>query len=115
MVIKKRYLNAVLLYTIIKEKYENFADIKAEVKKYNHFRNILIEYLEKNPIIQYTEFKNKAICYYYKNRCNFKVNKNTFKNIYYKYSISIYNKTMNGNYYLKECIYTNLYNKSGKK
>ena len=61
---------------------------------------------------------------YHKHGCNFSINTNTFKNIYYiwrkgniifkKYSIFEYNKTINGLEYLKDYEYTYLYNKSGK-
>ena len=93
------------------------------MKNYKHFRQNLLKYLESNPIIKYTEFKKKATSYYYKYDCNFKINTNTFKNIYYnwrrynarfkKYSILI-NKTKNNRDYLKDYLYTYLYNKTGK-
>ena len=75
------------------------------MKNYKHFRTNLIEYLEKNPLIKYSEFKLKDTKYYYKNECNFEIHTNTFKNLYYnwrmesiifkKYIILIYNKTKN--------------------
>ena len=96
-------------------KYENYADIEGAISNYNQ---------NSHPIIKYTEFKNKAIKFYYKNKCNFIIKNNTFKNIYYnwrknntifkKYSIFEYNKTLTGNNYLKDYQYNYLYNKSGK-
>ena len=53
--------------------------------------------------------------FYYKNKCNFLIKNNTFKNIYYnwrknniifkKYSIFEYNQTLTGNNYLKDYNY----------
>ena len=97
---------------------------KRSEKLYKHFRTNLIEYLEKNPLIKYSEFKLKDTKYYYKNECNFEIHTNTFKNLYYnwrresiifkKYIIFIYNKTKNKKNFLKDYIYTYIYNKSGK-
>ena len=80
--------------------------------------------MNEHPVIKYSEFKKKAIKFYYKNNCNFTININTFKNIYYnwrkgnvifkKYSIFEYNKTLNGMDFLKDYQFTHLYNKSGK-
>ena len=68
-----------------KQKFENLADINIEVKNYKSFRKDLIEYLDFNPIIKYTDFKKKANKLYYKNKCNFEIKDNTFKNIYYNW------------------------------
>ena len=105
-------------------KYENFADIEGEITNYKNFKKELTHYLNSHPIIKYTEFKSKAYKFYHKNHCNFTINTNTFKNIYYnwrrgniifkKYSIFEYNKTINGLEYLRDYKYTFLYNKSGK-
>ena len=61
-------------------KYENFADIEGEITNYNQFKKDLINYLNSHPIIKYSEFKNKAMKFYYKNKCNFLIKNNTFKN-----------------------------------
>ena len=105
-------------------KYENYADIEGEISNYKEFKNDIIKYLNSHPIIKYTEYKKKAHKLYYKNHCNFKININTLKNIYYnwrkeniifkKYSIFEFNKTKNGLEYLKDYSYTYIYNKSGK-
>ena len=43
----------------IKELYENKAEIEAEVKNYKEFRREIKDWLEKNPIEKYSEFKKK--------------------------------------------------------
>ena len=105
-------------------KYENYADIEGEISNYKEFKNDIIKYLNSHPIIKYTEYKKKEHKLYYKNHCNFRININTLKNIYYnwrkeniifkKYSIFEFNKTKNGFEYLKDYSYTYIYNKSGK-
>ena len=42
------------------QKYENIADINIEIKNYKTFRKDLIEYLDFNPIIKYSDFIKKA-------------------------------------------------------
>jgi len=108
-----------------KQKFENLADINVEVKNYKSFRKDLIEYLDFNPIIKYTDFKIRANKLYYKNKCNFEIKDNTFKNIYYnwrknsyfhtKFSVFKNPTTKNNQEYLRDYTYTLSYNKNGKK
>ena len=55
----------------INELYENKAEIEAEVNNYKEFRKEIKDWLEKNPIVKYSEFKKKAISFYYRCQCNF--------------------------------------------
>ena len=43
------------------KKYENLADINAEINNYKSFKENLLEYLECNPIVKYSQFKKKLI------------------------------------------------------
>ena len=67
----------------VKEKYTNDVDLNAAINNYKNFKEELIKFLNLNPIIKYTDFKEKATKLYYKNNCQFKILENTFKNIYY--------------------------------
>ena len=110
---------------LIKEEYENKANIDAEINNYKEFRKEIKEWLNKNPIVKYREFKKKAISLYYRCQCNFEIKDNTFKNIYYvwrketplykKYSIFNFTKTQDNKEYLRDYNYTFLYDESGKK
>lgn len=106
-------------------KYENIASIVTEITNYKEFKKEIIDYLEKYPIIKYIDYKKKVLSFYYKNNCLFNINDNTFKNIYYnwrrttniykKFSIFKYNKTLNNHTYLQDYCYTLLYNSKGSK
>ena len=42
---------------LIKEKYLNYREVKKEINNYDMFKNELIEYLKKYPVISFTDFK----------------------------------------------------------
>ena len=119
------WLHSDFCNKIVKEEYENKADIEAEVNNYKEFRKQVKEWLDKNPVIKYRDFKKKAISFYFKCQCNFEIKENTFKNIYYswrketplykKQSIFKFNKTIDNFQYLRDYNYTFIYNESGKK
>ena len=48
---------------LIKEEYENKANIEAEVNNYKEYRKEIKERLDKNPIVKYREFKKKPYLY----------------------------------------------------
>ena len=79
------WLHSDFCNNIVKEKYENKADIETELNNYKEFRLEIKEWLDKNPIVKYREFKKKAISLYYRCQCNFEIKENTFKNIYYSW------------------------------
>lgn len=77
------WLHSDFCNKIIKEEYQNKADIEAEVNNYQEFRKNIKDWLDKFPLTKYREFKKKAISFYFKCQCNFEIKENTFKNIYY--------------------------------
>ena len=125
---KKYYLeteNSEYCNNKVNEKYTNDLDLNAAINNYKNFKDELIKFLNLNPIIKYTDFKEKATKLYYKNNCQFKILENTFKNIYYnwrsntnlftKFAIFNQSKTLDAKEYLREYKYSLLYNNSGKK
>ena len=80
-----------------------------------------MDYLNKNPLINFNNFKNKATELYLKNSYDFTKTKNTFKNIYYPwkrnskifiwYSVLDNCKTIDGTLYLKDVSNSYIYNK----
>ena len=108
-----------------KESFNLQTDINAEVNNYKKFKDELIAYLDNNPIIKYKNFKLKSIKLYYKNNCQFKITKNTFKNIYYnwrcksplftKFSIFKNTRAKNDKLYLRDYRYCVIYKTNGKK
>ena len=70
---KKKILciGIIQIYAIKKyAHFENYADITAEI---NNYSQELLQFLNLNPIIKYSEFKKKDLKYYYKNKYNFKI------------------------------------------
>ena len=75
-------------------------------------------------MISIGDFIKKEYKIYYKNKCNFNIERYTFKNIYYnwrknsmsftKYSALQNTLTNDKNTFLKDYYYTYVYNKSGK-
>ena len=57
------WLHSDFCNNIVKEKYENKADIETEVNNYKEFRLEIKEWLDKNPIVKYREFKKKLFHY----------------------------------------------------
>ena len=69
----------------IPKKYENLREINEEDKSYDKFNKSLKNFLNTYPTITLSEFIKKAYDLYYKNRCNFSIKNNTFKNLYYNW------------------------------
>lgn len=51
-----------------KQQYENFKEINIEINNYNNFKQSLIENLNKNPTITYTNFKKLELKLYESNK-----------------------------------------------
>ena len=108
-----------------KTNYDNKEDINCEINNYKKYKELLIDYLNKNPLIKYKDFRYIATKLYDESKCNFNVENYTFSNIYYtwrsksnlfnKFSIFTNNKTTIGNIYLRDYTYKYIYNKTGKK
>ena len=104
--------------------YENKAEIEKEINNYNELKETLLSYLNKNSMVTYKKFLKIAYKTYETNQCNFKIDKNTFKNMYYnwrknsmsftKYSALQNPLTNDKESYLRDYSYITLYNKSGK-
>ena len=104
--------------------YENIGDINIEIDNYKKLKKALINYLNSHPTIRSSDFIEKANKFYNKNKCQFKIEKNTFKNLYYnwrnnslafkKYSAIENCLTNNEENYLRDYSYITVYNKSGK-
>ena len=105
--------------------YDNSEDVNYEINNYKKFKEVLFEYLNKNPLIKYKDFRITATKLYDESNCNFKVENYTFSNIYYtwrsksnlfnKFSIFINNKTNSGNLYLIDYSHKYIYNEYWKK
>ena len=55
------------------------------INNYEEFKKSLIEYLNKNPIINYADFRKYATDLYYKIERKFEIKNYTFCNIYYSW------------------------------
>ena len=77
-----------------KKIYDNLGDINKEIDNYKKFREILIEYLNQNLLIKYTDFRILASGIYEKNNFKFSIENYTFSNIYYTWrkNSNIFNK-----------------------
>lgn len=95
------------------------------IKIYEDFKKSLIEYLNKNPIINYSNFRKYATDLYYKTKCTFEIKNYTFCNIYYswrktsnifnKYSIFKNKYTKENKTFLRDYVYKLIYNDKGNK
>ena len=63
----------------------NIKDIKKEAYKLSDFKNILITYLNNNPIINYKTFNKYAQAYFLEKKFSFNLKANTIKNIFYSW------------------------------
>ena len=63
----------------IEQKYENIADINIEVNNYKNFWYEIKEWLDKNPIIKYRDFKKKLYLYIIKTNAILKLRKTLLK------------------------------------
>lgn len=61
----------------------NIKDIKNEVYKLSNFKNILIAYLNKNPIINFKTFNKYEKEYFIENKFPFNLKENIIKNYFY--------------------------------
>ena len=103
--------------------FDNIADINENIMKYEDFKKYLIDYLNKNPLINFNSFNNLVLEFYLKNKFSFIANKNTFKNIFYQLrnnskifnSFSIFDIicTKDHTIYLKEVVHKYIYNSKG--
>ena len=103
--------------------FDNIADINENIMKYEDFKKYLIDYLNKNPLINFNSFNNLVLEFYLKNKFSFIVNKNTFKNIFYQLrnnskifsSFSIFNiiYIKDHTIYLKDAVHKYIYNSKG--
>ena len=104
--------------------YENKGEIEEEINNYKNMKKAMIKYLNSHPMISCKEFITKGYKIYHKNNCKFKIERYTFKNIYYnwrknslaftKYSALENSKTNDGDYFLRDYCHITLYNSSGK-
>ena len=116
---------AILMNVLILKikKYENIGNINKEITKYNEFKNILKNILNKEPLINFTNFKEKAADIFRKNNYDFDLKLNTIKNIYYtwrnnsfifkKYSIFENKLTTINKIFLRDYINTFIYKSNG--
>ena len=105
------------------KKYENIGNINKEITKYNEFKNILKDILNKEPLLNFTNFKERAEDIFRENKYEFELKTNTIKNIYYtwrnnsfifkKYSIFENNLTTNNKIFLRDYINTFIYKSNG--
>ena len=63
--------------------FENIGDINEQIENYKSLRNTLTKYLNSHPTISVSDFIKKGYTLYNKNQCKFKIEKHTFKNLYY--------------------------------
>jgi uncharacterized protein with FMN-binding domain len=68
-----------------KKVYDNLANIEKEINNFSNYKEALISFLNKNPLIGYNAFKKKAVNIYLKNEYEFCIKKNTLTNIYYSW------------------------------
>lgn len=68
---------------IKKQIYENIAEINREIKKYQDFKDLLINKLNGDLHITYTKFKIWASNEYRLKEYNFEIKTSTIKKIYY--------------------------------
>ena len=61
------------------------SNFKNNINNYEEFKKNLTDYLNKNPIINYTDFLKYATDLYYKIECTFEIKNYTFCNIYYSW------------------------------
>ena len=73
----------IYVIKIIKQKYDNIGDINNEITYYSKYREELLNILNKNPLITYSEFKKKSSILFRYNDYNFDIKVNTIKNLYY--------------------------------
>ena len=95
-----------------KKIYDNLSNIETEINNFTDYKDDLISYLNKNPLISYTAFKKKAIYIYLNHEYNFTIKKTTLSNIYYKWRnntkifnwISIFDNTLTqvNKYFLRD-------------
>ena len=99
-------------------------NINEQINNYKEMKSSLIKILNNQPMISICDFIKKGYKIYSKNKCNFNIERHTFKNIYYswrknsmsftKYSALQNPLTNDKNTFLKDYYYTYVYNKSGK-
>ena len=65
-----------------KKLYDNIGNINKEIDNYKNFWEVLIEHLNLNPIIKYSDFRKYASELYEKTNCSFNIENYTFYNIY---------------------------------
>ena len=120
ILIQKNVMILVKLYLII---------LKISKKKlinYGYFKNILITYLNNNPIINYKTFNKYAQTYFLeKKKFSFNLKANTIKNIFYSWKstnnifkwpmIFDNDKTLDGNIFMKNQVYKILYDDKNDK
>ena len=104
--------------------FENIGEINQQIDNYKNMKTALLNYLNSHPTIRSSDFIDKAYKFYNKNNCKFKIEKNTFKNMYYnwrnnsstfkKYSALENCLTNNEENFLRDYTYSTIYNKSGK-
>lgn len=104
--------------------YDNSGNITENVYKFADFKEYLIEYLNKNPIMSYNKFKDHAIKSYLEGDYDLYIRKNTFSNIFYPWrknskifnwnSVFDNNTTLTGEQSLKDVSFSFLYTPDGK-
>ena len=104
--------------------FENIGDINQQIDNYKNMKSALLNYLNSHPTIRSSDFFDKAYKFYNKNNCKFKIEKNTFKNMYYnwrnnsfifkKYSALGKGLINNEENFLRDYTFSTVYNKSGK-
>ena len=65
--------------------YENLGDITSNAYKFSEFKEILLLYLNSNPLTTYNKFKKYGIKQYLENNYKVAIKKNIFNNIFYEW------------------------------
>ena len=58
---------------LYKQNFSISSDINKDINTYEEFKNSLIEYLNVNPLINYTSFRKFATDLYYKTQSSFEI------------------------------------------
>ena len=62
--------------------YDNIGNINKKMDNYKNFREVIIKYLNLNPLIKYSDFRKYASELYEKTNFSFNIENYTFYNIY---------------------------------
>ena len=105
---KCKELNKVIL--------ENITIINKEITNKEHYREILLNILNCNPLILFSDFMKRSSEIYRNNDYNFDLKKNFIKNLYYnwkkdniiftKFSVFNSNKALNGEIFMRKFVST---------